>query len=147
MACIMKIEEILKRYPIINSEWVYVDSRNLVESIRYAIAEYVDNNMNMNSYSHNLLDSYIKLCTGLYDDVVNGHFVRTIDCSKDLGVAMIASKNTDMWGRSFPRYRDTDRIYHDLYAPELSKLGLVCVQVTSVSGNTIYCLDVYDYGY
>jgi len=137
----MKIEEILKRYPIINREWIYVDCRGLADSMAEHFNDYVllnGNNVDLDK----TCEIYRKECIRAYGSIW-GHFVRRVDGN----IGDLAIKNVDMWNRAFPRYRSSSGLYSDPYKSNSvsSDAGILCVHWTTVMGNSIYCLDVYDY--
>jgi len=141
----MNIDELLNRYPIINREWVYVDCRGLTDSMTEHFNDYVILNM-MNGNNVDLdktCEIYRKECIRAYGSIW-GHFVRRVDGN----IGNLAIKNMDMWNRSFPRYMHSSGLYSDPYKPNRVKSGepaILCVQWTTVMGNSIYCLDMYDY--
>ena len=137
----MVIKDILKQYPIVNREWIYVDCRGLADSMAEHFNDYVILNGSDTKLSMSC-DIYRKECIRAYGGIW-GHFVRRVDGN----ISNLAIKNMDMWGRSFPRYRSSSGIYLDPYKPNRvsSDAGILCVHHTTVMGNSIYCLDMYDY--
>ena len=140
----MVIKDILKQYPIINREWIYVDCRGLADSMAEHFNDYVILNGN-NVDLDKTCEIYRKECIRAYGSIW-GHFVRRVD--GNMNTIDLLLKNRDMWNRLFPRYRNSSGLYSDPYNPNRVKSGepaILCVQHTTVMGNSIYCLDMYDY--
>ena len=137
----MHINQLLKRYPIINREWVYVDCRGLADSMAEHFNDYVILNGNDVDLSMTR-DIYVKECIRAFGHIKE-HFLRRVDGN----IGDLAIKNMDMWNRAFPRYRSSSGLYSDPYKSNSvsSDAGILCVHWTTVMGNSIYCLDVYDY--
>ena len=137
----MDINQLLKRYPIVNREWIYVDCRGLADSMAEHFNDYVILNGN-NVDLDKSCEIYRKECIRAYGGIW-GHFVRRVDGN----IGNLAIKNVDMWNRAFPRYRSSSGIYLDPYKSNMvsSDAGILCVHHTTVMGNSIYCLDMYDY--
>ena len=140
----MNIDELLKRYPIINREWVYVDCRGLTDSMTEHFNDYVILNM-LNGNNVDLdktCEIYRKESIRAYGSIW-GHFIRRVDGN----IGDLAIKNVDMWNRLFPKYMNRSGLYSDPYKYSVnnSDPAILCVQHTTVMGNSIYCLDMYDY--
>ena len=137
----MVIKDILKQYPIINREWIYVDCRGLA----YSMAEHFNDYVILNGNDVDLSmtrDIYVKECIRAFGHIKE-HFLRRVDGN----INNLAIKNVDMWNRAFPKYMNSSGLYSDPYKPNRVKsdAGILCVQHTTVMGNSIYCLDMYDY--
>ncbi len=137
----MVIKDILKQYPIINREWIYVDRRSLA----YSMAEHFNDYVILNGNDVDLSmtrDIYVKECIRAFGHIKE-HFLRRVDGN----IGDLAIKNVDMWNRAFPKYMNSSGLYSDPYKPNRvsSDAGILCVQHTTVMGNSIYCLDMYDY--
>jgi hypothetical protein len=137
----MDINQLLNRYPIINREWVYVDCRGLADSMIEHFNDYVILNGRMIDLPMTC-DIYKKECIRAYGGIW-GHFVRRVDGN----IGNLAIKNMDMWNRLFPRYMNSSGLYSDPYKSNSvnNNPAILCVHWTTVMGNSIYCLDMYDY--
>jgi len=137
----MVIKDILKQYPIINREWIYVDCRGLA----YSMAEHFNDYVILNGNDVDLSmtrDIYVKECIRAFGHIKE-HFLRRVDGN----IGNLAIKNVDMWNRAFPKYMNSSGLYSDPYKYSVnnSDPAILCVQHTTVMGNSIYCLDLYDY--
>lgn len=137
----MEMWKMLEQYPIINREWVYVNCRGLTDSISEHFNDYVIVNGNDANMSLTC-ELYKKACNRAYGGIW-GHFVRRVDGN----LGNLAIKNRDMWNREFLVYRNVHGLYNDPYKTDMGKIdaGILCVHHTTVMGNSVYCLDVYDY--
>ena len=122
----MTFKEIVNKYPIINTDWEC--SYDYVGALSYRIMEVT----NINSYD--TLKQYLGIV---------GYFTRI---RKDDGSSVMF--NCDPWMREFKMYYTRRGIKNGIY--ECTRIdGVnggndVYIMVTSVEGNRIWCMDVFE---
>ena len=122
----MTLKEIVNKYPIINTDWEC--SYDYVGALSYRIMEVT----NINSYD--TLKQYLGIV---------GYFTRI---RKDDGSSVMF--NCDPWMREFKMYYTRRGIKNGIY--ECTRIdGVnggndVYIMVTSVEGNRIWCMDVFE---
>lgn len=160
--------DILGKYPIINSDWVYSNefkygrvnrgigyAFGLYDAIGVVVNRYYDERYvgcisGLDSFEQTVYVKDMGECERLYKGVTE-YFYREVSVgdSMDMGRCGL-----DMWGRNFYVYRgivsegkvvDVDSVYNNGYVIKDTRknVNICSVNVTSVAGVAVYCLDIY----
>ena len=160
--------DILGKYPITNSDWVYSNefkygrvnrgigyAFGLYDAIEIVVGKYYERNRDnggiLDTFEKQVYDKDMGECKRLYKWVTE-YFYREMNIgdSMDMGRCGL-----DMWNRLFVVYRgivsegnvvDVDSVYNNGYVMrDIRKNVSICsINVTSVAGVAVYCLDIYN---
>ena len=160
--------DILDKYPIINNDWVYSNEFNygrvnggigyafgLYDAIEIVVGKYYERNRDnggiLDTFEKQVYAKEMGECKRLYKWVTE-YFYREMNIgdSMDMGRCGL-----DMWNRLFVVYRgivsegnvvDVDSVYNNGYVMrDIRKNVSICsINVTSVAGVAVYCLDIYN---
>lgn len=152
------VDDLVIKYPMTNSEWVFINGRwNLYEIIDICVDTYGRNKHGI--YRMTLLEKQAyntRMAVCMRYKNIDRFFVRRLDISDRHN---FDKYKLDPWNRQFVVYDDTftqvwaqntelqNKLYFNGYLMEDIKNGqAICsLNVTSIEGKPIYCLDAYKF--
>lgn len=161
----MEIRDYLNKYPVINSDWVYIDNTINVGGIGdlYELIDALNSEYYKKTYKYSFGDPFVEEmnkkvmgeCKALYSGVKE-YFVRRLCMgdSEDMNRSRL-----DPWHRVLMVYHgevcnmelyknmnNYNSVYNRGYVVKDVRVGgyICCVSVTSVEGEGVYCLDIYE---
>ena len=163
--------DILDKYPIINSDWVYSNefkygrvnrgigyAFGLYDAIGVVVSRYYDERYVdvggisvKDTFEQSVYVKDMEECKRLYKGVTE-YFYREVSVGDSMEMGRCG---LDMWNRLFVVYRgivsegkvvSEDSIYNNGYVMrDIRKNVSICsINVTSVAGVAVYCLDIYN---
>ncbi len=136
----LDVDELLGRYPILNVDWSVVRGKNCLIEV---ISKIVRSKSTEDNGDISHLQDFAKDARGIYIGV-NWYFSRGL--SHLLKTNVVA--NSDPWRRPFPNYRsglksDGNMEIKTVTTGGVHIMDIASVNVTTVSGHRVYCVDVY----